>query len=362
MMQFTSTGSPARYLASMKPILDQATATRAGWLQSLTKLSRAQDLGPLSNEAAQDAVRTREQFNEARRALGNLRPPPAYDSMGKALDQWLESLALSCDAIASAPPPLTPEIVQASRLRLRDAAQHAGQFNAERSSIVTVGGEPPPSEEEPPSDGDAKGGTRNLIIIGLVVLVLISVASYLFLGIGGTAVSPRQATAIAAAATATAFAGIPTPTRKETRTYPQAEIVDRLKREILSRAVAFRDADVRLIPPDRVIVAGKVQGPANLIPVEVELQIGVTDAGKPKMTAVRLTAVGVQVPPEANDALAKRAEEGTRLLAEQFAPDQFLRRLYIDNNAIVAELDSVAPSTVPPIPGAPASSGVPKTP
>ena len=361
-MQYASAGSPARYLASMKPILDQATSARASWLQSLTRLSRAQDLESLSNEAAQDAMRNREQFNAARRALGNLRPPPVYDSMGKSLDQWLESLALSCDTIASAPPPLTPELVAAARQRMRDAAQHAGHFNTERASIITVGGEPPPPEEEPPSDPNAKDGTRNLMIIGLVVLVLISVAAYLFLNIGGTSISPRMATTTAVAGTATALAAIPTPSRKETKTYPQAEIIDRLRREILSRAVAFRDAEVRLIPPDRVIVAGKLQGPVNLIPVEVELQIGVTDAGRPKMTAVRLSAVGVQVPPEANDALAKRAEEGTRLLNEQIAPDQFLRRLYIDNNAIVAELDSAAPSTAPPVPGAPANAGAPKAP
>ena len=47
---------------------------------------------------------------------------------------------------------------------------------------------------------------------------------------------------------------------------------------------------MKLIPPDRIVVTGKINGPTGLVPVEAELQIGVTDNGKPRVTPLAVPA------------------------------------------------------------------------
>src|SRR5581483_6305612 len=128
------------------------------------------------------------------------------------------------------------------------------------------------------------------------------------------------------------------------------EILDKLKAEIANRKVAFLEPDVRLQAPDRVIIVGKIQGPTSLIPVEAELQLGVTTDGKPKITPIRINATGVTVPPEALDAMNKRTDEANKVLPGQLAPNQFVRRVFVEHDTVVVELDTA---------GAPAANGTP---
>src|SRR5207247_929293 len=117
----------------------------------------------------------------------------------------------------------------------------------------------------------------------------------------------------------------------------------KLKNEVTTRKVAFNEAEVQLIPPDRILVRGKIQGPNNPIPVEAELQMSVTPDNKPRLDAKKLSAVGVQIPPEAFDALNKRIDEANQTLPGQVPTGSILRKLYIENNAVVAELDGGQP-------------------
>src|SRR5207248_2947499 len=81
----------------------------------------------------------------------------------------------------------------------------------------------------------------------------------------------------------------------ERRIFPQQDVLGRLRQEVTSRTIQIQDVDVRLEPPDRIVVPGRIAGPTgNLVGVTVELQIG-ADAGKPKITPVRVSAVGIAV-------------------------------------------------------------------
>src|SRR5207248_4502418 len=124
------------------------------------------------------------------------------------------------------------------------------------------------------------------------------------------------------------------------RVYPQPEVLSRLKAEIATRKVLFTEADVQLVPPDRIIVRGKIQGPSSQIPVEVELQMSVTPDNKPRIDSRRLAAVGVTIPTEAFDALNKRIDEANKTLPDQVPAGFVVKRLSIENNAVVADLES----------------------
>lgn len=342
-LHYASSRTPAGYLANLKPILDRATSVRTSWLRFLNDLANAEDVAGRSDEATQMAIRCREQFNEARRSLNQMTPPPMYQDMERALDGWLEALSASCEALANAVPPVTFDQVNAARRKLRDAAQQADKFNAERASIITVGGPPPQAAEEP---GERLGNNKRLIVLTVLGLILMIVALYFAFGALGTS---------NVGGAATPGPGTPGP-GFERRVFQRSEILDRLKQEITNRKVAFLEPDVRLQPPDRIIIAGKIQGPTSLIPVEAELQAGVTSDGKPKITPIRINATGVAVPPEALDALNKRADEANKTLPGQLAPNQFVRRIYVENDTLVVELDTAgtptANGTAPAKPGA----------
>jgi hypothetical protein len=335
-----STRSPAAYLANLKPVLDAATAARTAWLRALNDMGQSEDIGERSDEAIQLAVRSREQFNEAKRILNQLTAPEMYRDMERALDGWLEALAASCEQIANARPPVTAEQVNAARRRLRDAAQQADKFNAERASVITVGGQPGEAPEEP---GEQIGNNKRLIVLTLLGLVLMIVALYFAFGALGT-----SNTGLRTPGAGTPGAG------QERRVFQRSEVLDRLKQEIAARGVAFLNPDVRLVEPDRVVVTGQIQGPTGLVPVEAELQLGVTDAGRPRVTPLKINATGVQVPQGALDALNKRTDEANKTLPEQLKPDEFIRRLYVEKDTVVAEIDKAGAPAKPADAAAPA--------
>jgi hypothetical protein len=340
------TRNPAAYVANLKPVLDAATAARTAWLRALNDMAQSDDIASRSAEATQIAIRSREQFNEAKRILNQMAAPEMYRDMERALDGWLEALATSCEQLASAQGPITMDQVNAARRRLRDAAQQADKFNAERASIITVGAPPGEAPEEP---GERIGNNKRLIVLTLLGLVLMIVALYFAFGALGTSNTGL--------ATPTAATGA----GQERRIFQRSEILDRLKQEIAARQVAWLSPDVRLVEPDKVIVTGQIQGPTGPVPVEAELQLGVTETGKPKITPLKINATGVQVPQGALDALNKRTEEANKTLPEQIAPDQFLRRLYVEKDTVIAELDKAGAPSAAGTPGAAAPPAKPAT-
>jgi hypothetical protein len=152
--------------------------------------------------------------------------------------------------------------------------------------------------------------------------------------LGSPGPSPTP-TVSSADATATAVAFLAS--GGERRVYPLPDIQKRLDQEIAGRKVAFREATIRLVPPDRVIVSGKIQGAADLITVEVELQV-MAENGKPKIVTQGLRAAGVQVPREAYDALTQRADEGNAELAKQLKPNEYLSRVVVEPTQVIAEI------------------------
>ena len=124
----------------------------------------------------------------------------------------------------------------------------------------------------------------------------------------------------------------------------------------LGRSVQFQDVDVRLEPPDRVVVPGRVVGAGgNQVAVTVELRVG-AEGGKPKITPLRISANGLSVPTAFTEALAKRAEEANRELANQVPAGQIVRRVFVEDNAVGAEVEAAAPAgtgTAAPTPSKP---------
>lgn len=326
-----SSRSPAAYLANLKPVLDAATVTRTTWLRALNAMAEDPDIGERSSEATALAIRTREQFNEARRALNQMSAPDMYRDMERALDGWLEALSASCDQLANAVPPITTDQVNAARRRLKEAAQQADKFNAERASIITVGGPPPEMADQP---GERIGNNKRLIVLTMLGLVLMIVALYFAFGALGTSntTPPNRGPAGGAI---------------EKRVFQRSDILDRLQKEIAARQVAWSNPDVKLVEPDRVIVSGTIQGPTGPVPAEAELQLGVTEAGQPKLTAVRVNATGVTLPSGALDALSKRTDEANKTLPQQLGPNQYLRRLYVEKDTVVAEIETVGVAATP---------------
>jgi hypothetical protein len=313
-----SSRNPAAYLANLKPVLDAATSIRTSWLRALNAMAEDPDIGERTSEATALAIRTREQFNEARRALNGMTAPDVYRDMERSLDGWLEALSASCDALANAVGQVTPDQVNNARRKLKEAAEQADKFNAERASIITVGGPPPGDAVEDPTE--KIGNNKRLIVLTLLGLVLMIVALYFAFGALGSSSTVTQRG--------------PAGGIVEKKVYQRSEILDKLKAEIANRQVAWLNPDVKLLEPDRVIISGAIQGPTGQIPAEAELQLGVTDNGQPNAT-------GVTLPPGVLDALNKRTDEANKTLPTQLGPNQFVRKLYVDKDTVVAEVESV---------------------
>jgi hypothetical protein len=231
----------------------------------------------------------------------------------------------SCDAVVQHPGPLGREQLEQVREKLRGAARQAERFNAERRTVAGL-----PAEDEP--TGRRRGRVRiaTAVVCGALLLLLVG-----YFGVAARGSSDPAGTATPTAALP--GAGV------ERRVFPQPEILARLRQEIAGRSVQFQEVDVRLEPPDRVVIPGRVLGPGgNLIGVTVELQVG-AEGGRPKVTPLKIAASGLAVPQAFTDALAKRSDEANRDLATQVPAGRLVRRVFVENNAIVAEIEAATP-------------------
>jgi hypothetical protein len=332
----------ARYLASLKPALGSATDARNVWVRYLSELAHREDLAAAHTEAVQLALARGQQFHDARRAIAQLPVPPGYEPMQQAVDGWLQALLASCEVIVRASPPIGRATLDRAQAILREAATKADRFNQQRTAAVqalTDAQMPVPARAK--RIVASKKEMRALIVSLVAALLLCGGAIF---AVSSVSSGPPART--------------PTPVRPgqpgsgiDRRVFPQPDVLARLRQEIASRKVAWQDPDVQLIPPDRIVVKGKIQGPTSVVPVEVELQMSVTPDGKPRLEAKRLSAIGVDVPAGAFDALNKRVDEANQMLPQQLSPGQVLTRLYVQDNAIIAELTGG--------PNAPPAAGTP---
>jgi hypothetical protein len=330
----------ARYLASLKPILSAGTDARGAWVRFLSDVARREDLVAAHAEAQQMALGQGQHLDEARRALASVQVPPGFEPMHMAVDRWLGALVDSCEVVFRSQAPLAADTLARARQGVHEAGVEADAFNRQRQTVV-----------ESLANRAAPAGARPRLIaqprelralgIGLVVaLVMVGGSIYGMMRL--TAVDPPPE---APASTRPIVGPI------DRRIFPQPEVLTRLKTEIGARRVAFTEADIQLVAPDRAIVKGRIQGPASQIPVEAELQMSVTADNRPRIDSRRLSAVGVQIPTEALDALNKRVEEANKTLPDQIPAGFTLRRLFVENNAVVAELEGPAPPPAPAKPG-----------
>jgi hypothetical protein len=328
-----------RYLSDLKPIIATGAEVRGEWMTMLARLNRADDPSSMQREAVQAGLDRSQNFRELRRRLATLRPPPELTDMHRSVDGWLAAMIGSCDAIVQHAGPLGPEQLDRVRERLRRAAKEAERFNTERRALA---GEPAarlPTFRLRPKTIAAIAGA----------LLLGSVA---YVGLGGpgstTVTDMIGLTGRSTAGRGALGAGV------ERRVFPQAEILARLRQEIAGRSVQFQDVDVQLEPPDRVVVPGRVLAPGgSQVAVTVELRVGAED-GRPKITPIRIGANGLSVPQAFTEALARRADEANRELANHVPAGQIVRRVYVENNAVVAEVEAAAPAATGT--GAPAPS------
>ena len=292
--------SVAQYMASLKPILANATEARGTWVHYVLELTRRDDLASSQDEITRVALKQSHAFSDARRQLSTVQVPPGFEPMHRAVEAWVTMLARSCDAVVRSSAPLDQARLERLRDILREAGAKADQFNEERSAAVQALQQAQRPGPKPP--GMIASG-REIRIVSIVLISVIVVSLLIYLALNGF-VLPGQSAPLfrppGILGGGTPGAGI------ERRTFPLADIQSKLQTEINGRKVAFQSADIRLVAPDRVIVTGKVQGPSALIPVEAELEIGITDAGLPRVTPKRLSAIGVQVPPEAFEAFRAR--------------------------------------------------------
>lgn len=326
----------ARYLASLKPVLSGATDARNVWVRHLGELARRDNLAASHTEAVQFALARGQQFHEARRAIGALPVPAGYEGMHQAVDGWLQGLLASCEYMVRAPAPLQHEVLESIQDILREAGAKADRFNAQRQvAVQSIVDAQSPAPARGRQIVASKREMRALLLALVAALLLVGGSAY---ALSTLAAAPPPRTPIAAAKPRQPGGGL------ERKVFTQQEILARLKQEIATRKVAFFEPDVKLVAPDRIVVSGKIQGPTAMVPVEVNLQIGVSDNGKPLLAAKGLSAVGVEVPTAAFDALTKRIEEANQTLPAQVAPGQALKRVFVEENAVVAELAGGAPA------------------
>ncbi|HEV8635762.1 MAG TPA: hypothetical protein VG370_16175 [Chloroflexota bacterium] len=326
-------GLAARYLAALRPILVSATNARANWVRFLNELAMRSDLARAAPEAVQVALGQSNQFAQARRQLTQLQAPPSYQDMHAAIEGWLKSLELSCQIVVRQTGPLTPETLTRVREALHEAAADADRFNAERAAVQAV-----VKETARPSDKRPRmiANRREIRIVAIVLGVLLALLAAGVWASGVLSTGPEPTPTLSPAdATATAVAFLAT--GGERRVYTLTDIQKRLDQEIAGRRVAYREATIRLVPPDRAVVSGRIQGTANLVSVEVELQV-LAENGKPKIVPQGLRALGVEVPREAFDALNKRAEEGNEELAKQLQPGEVVQRVVVEPDQVIAEI------------------------
>lgn len=339
----------ARYLASLKPVLANATDARNIWVRYLGELARRENLADAHTEAVQFALARGQQFNDARRAIMAAPVPPGYDAMHQAVDGWLQGLLASCEYMVRSHAPLERATLERIQDVLREAGAKADKFNAQRQSAVQSlldAQSPVPARAR--KMVASKKEMRALLLALVAALLLVGGSAYAF---SSLASAPPTRTPTPAVKPNASAAGA---TRQ---VYTPPDVLAKLKAEIANRKVAWTEPDVKFAVPDRVIITGKIQGTANLVPVEVNLQVGVTDDGKPLIAAKGLSAVGVEVPTSAFDALNKRIEEANQTLPSQLQPGQTIKRIFVeDPNSLVVELSG---GTAPSLTGTPAAATTP---
>jgi hypothetical protein len=271
--------------------------------------------------------------------------------MAQAIDGWLQALLASCEAVVRSHPPLTRQTLERVQDVLHEAAGKADRFNQQRSVAVQQLVEAQMPVPAKARKVVASKKEMRALVIALVAALLLAGGSMFALNSLANSAPPTRTP------TAATKPGLQSTGNR--RVFPQPDVLARLKQEIANRKVAWVEPDVQLVPPDRVIVTGKIQGPINVVSVEVELQMSVTTDGMPRLEAKRLSAIGVDVPPGAFDALNKRVDEANQTLPQQLGPGEKLTRLYVQDNAVIAELTGGAGGTPTPAgtPGATPSPG-----
>ena len=317
-------------------MLVTATNARSNWVRFLNELATRADLGAATPEAVQVALGQARQFGDARRQLSALTVPDSYQDMHGSIEGWLKSLELSCQIVVRQTGALTPETLARVREALHEAASDADRFNAQRAAIAAIVKETAQPSGPKPRVIANKKELRVLAIAGIVMLLLLGIGAW----VSTTLLAAPEATPTIpggspAAATATALAFLEMGGQR--RTWQIGEVQARLNQEIAARRVAYRQATVTFKPNDGVVVSGQIQGTADLITVDVELQI-VAEDGKPKINVRDLRAIGIPVPAEAREALEKRAQEGTLELAAQLKPTERLERVVVEQNQVTAEI------------------------
>ncbi|TAK26022.1 MAG: hypothetical protein EPO26_01370 [Chloroflexota bacterium] len=339
-------GAATRYLTQLRPVLNQATNIRGAWVRFLNEISMRPDLGSATAEATQVALGQSRILAETRFQLSRLRPPPDYLEMHQAIDGWLRSLQLSCQIVVKITGALTPDILSNVREALHDAAMDADRFNAERAAIVAVVRE----TRFPTTRPKVVANPREIRALAIVLVIFLALAGA-FAYIAGAFTGKSMLDEWLGNVTPTA---VPKPSALppgvERRLYPLDQIQARLLQEIATRGVEFRQPTVRLVPPDKITVAGRIQGPIGPIPVETDLKITLA-AGKIKLGDFAIRAAGLTVPPEAVTALEKRAQEGNIELANQLKPGESVLRMLVEPTQIVLEIQTAGGTAKP---GAPA--------
>lgn len=332
-------GAETRYLQSLRPILLQATNARTSWVRALNEAAGRSDLAAATAEIVQVAIGQGGLLVDARRQLSKIDVPPDYQTMHATIESWLRHLEHSCQIVAHTRGALTPEMIARVRDVLHTAAADADRFNAERAAIAAVAVEVArPSEARPRVI--ARPREIRAMIIAVVVLLVVLLAGGVGSGALPSSAPPTATTVSAANATATAQALVAAGAQR--KIFTLAEIQQRLDQEITNRNVAYQQATVRLTPPDRIIVSGRINGPNGPIVVDVEIQLSL-EAGKPKLLTQGIRAAGVQVPREAFDALSKRADEGNQELLGQLKPGEQVLRVVVEPSQIVADLTPAKP-------------------
>jgi hypothetical protein len=321
----------SRYLNSLKPLLAGGTDARGVWVRFLNEAAQREDPVEAHAEAQQVALGQGQALDEARRTLAAVPVPPGLEDMHRSVGRWLKAVSDSCEVVFRSKPPLSSDTLARARQLVYEAGVEADDFNRHRTAVVESLQERPVSAQRPRFIASGKE-LRALALALVLALVMVGGVVYAMSTLTSSPPAP---------------APTPTPPLTDRRVFPQPDVLGRLRNELTTRKVAFNDADVQLVPPDRIIVKGRIQGPTALIPVEAELQMSVTPDGKPKVESKRLAAVGVTIPPEASDALNKRIDEANKTLPEQVPAGFILKRLYVENNAVVAELAGVAAAPKP---------------
>jgi hypothetical protein len=141
-------------------------------------------------------------------------------------------------------------------------------------------------------------------------------------------------------------AATPTPPPVATRAAAPNEFVltreeldSQLQRAIDESGVPLRDATVRLVPSDRVLMNGQMPVAIFLVPLEMEARVSIDGGGKVQVRTTRVEAVGAQLPDGIAQALGQRIDDqGTAAVAKALPRDSRARSVRVEPERIVVEV------------------------